>query len=167
MDDDQQNIEKPICDWITRVAEHSFNATIAMGQTAIKSALYLNAGAAIAFLALFTNNIQHFIGMGKSVSNFCQGILFALLLWGMGSILAGISYGLSYFSQSHYTDLTYNIACQLLKQMNEQSVDISQRYDSGRIIRKVCICLVLLSFLAAGAGMIKAYFALLVFFGNC
>lgn len=106
MNDNLPNTEELIYKWVMRAVEHSFNATVAMGQSAIKSALYLNAGAAIAFLALFTNNIQHFIGMGKSFSTLGQGILDSLLLWGSGSILAGVFYGASYFSQYHYTDFT-------------------------------------------------------------
>ena len=37
-----------------------FKSIIQMGQTAIKSILFANAGAAVAFLALFTNNMKIF-----------------------------------------------------------------------------------------------------------
>ncbi len=71
---------------------HGFNATIRMGQTTIKSALLINAGAVIAFLTIFTNNIKYFFNMNAEYVMIGQGVLDAVHYWGNGDVdgLSGI-----------------------------------------------------------------------------
>jgi len=59
-----------LADELQHAKIQGFISCIQMGQTSIKSALMINAGAAIAVLALFTNNLAAFLdGQSKLVVN--------------------------------------------------------------------------------------------------
>ena len=81
-----------------------FKSIIQMGQTAIKSILFVNAGAAVAFLALFTNNMKIFFVANQKLLDVGVIILDALLFCSNGVVFLCLSYGMSYISQCYNQD---------------------------------------------------------------
>jgi len=90
--------------WVaSRQQQHEFNlemlrATITTGQTALKSSLLINGGAAVAMLA-FVGNL---IGRKESHQGLLNFIPESLVCFVFGVLSAAIAAGCSYFSQAGY-----------------------------------------------------------------
>lgn len=91
--------------WVASRQQHEFNlemlrATITTGQTALKSSLLINGGAAVATLA-FVGNL---LGRKESYQALLNFIPESLVCFVFGVLSAAIAAGCSYFSQAGYGD---------------------------------------------------------------
>lgn len=75
-----------------------------MGQTAIESVLFANAGAAVAFLALFTNNMKIFLVANQKLLDVGVTILDALLFCSIGVVFLCLSYISQCYNQDNYEE---------------------------------------------------------------
>lgn len=145
---------------------HGFNATIKMGQTTIKSALLINAGAVIAFLTIFTNNIKYFFNMNAEYAMIGQGVLDAVHYWGMGTLMACLAYGVSYLSQSFWLDCLESHSSQLFDSFWKAEAYQLLGSDKAKWCAYFCIGLVVGSFALFFAGMQIAYDTFFALFVN-
>ena len=150
-----------IADEIHHAKIQGFISCIQMGQTSIKSALMINAGAAIAVLALFTNNLTVFLyGQSKLVA-IGSKILYALISWSVGTMFASMAYGASYISQGHEQENINQISFDLINKFwNAESYEIpvckiAERWRLGSIV------LVILSLTGFFAGICFSGYAFL------
>ena len=81
-----------------------FRAVIEAGQTAIKSAMLMNGGAAVALLAFLGNLLTRSPNFGNAV--LIARINTAMLIFLTGVGLAGLTSGFRYVSQALYADRT-------------------------------------------------------------
>ena len=81
-----------------------FKSIIQMGQTAIESILFANAGAAVAFLALFTNNMKLFLVANQKLLDVGVTILDALLFCSIGVVFLCLSYISQCYNQDNYEE---------------------------------------------------------------
>lgn len=81
-----------------------FKSIIQMGQTAIESILFANAGAAVAFLALFTNNMKIFLVANQKLLDVGVTILDALLFCSIGVVFLCLSYISQCYNQDNYEE---------------------------------------------------------------
>lgn len=92
MANDRENLDK-----------EGFNAVIQYSIASIKSAIIINSGAAITFIAFFTQNVSYFIQGNQNYVLLGYDLLQALIIWSSGILFGGLSYGLSYFAQRNYS----------------------------------------------------------------
>lgn len=83
--------------------KESFNAVIQYSIAAIKSAIIINSGAAITFIAFFTQNVSYFIQENQNYILLGYDLLDALIAWASGIFTGCLSYGFSYFAQRNYS----------------------------------------------------------------
>lgn len=108
-----------IADELQHAKIQGFISCIQMGQSSIKSALMINAGAAIAVLVLFTNNLATFLDGQSKLVAIGSNILYALICWGTGTFSACIAYGVSYISQNYEQENLNQISFDLINKFWE------------------------------------------------
>ncbi len=108
-----------LADELQHAKIQGFISCIQMGQTSIKSALMINAGAAIAVLALFTNNLAAFLDGQSKLVAIGSNILYALICWGTGTFSACMAYGISYISQGYEQEHLNQISFELINKFWE------------------------------------------------
>lgn len=79
----------------------NFKAVISMGQNALKSILMINGGATVAFIAFLNNNLGKFLQSGD-LSKFFTPLWLALVMFGVGTVMASLGIALSYLAQGDY-----------------------------------------------------------------
>lgn len=92
-------------DFLIEKLKHESNSSIEMfksviqsGQNAMKTALFINAGAAISMLTLISNLIA------KDEKVYVSSLSTPLLIFVLGVLMAACAYGTTYFTQSFYSD---------------------------------------------------------------
>ncbi len=130
-----------------------FKSVIEAGLTALKSAIIINGGAAIALLA-FIGGIINTKKNGASIS----GIGEALLIFTLGVGLAGIATGLRYITQWLYHD-------SFDKKITKKTAEIKEcRLEKiGNYLRNVLVFIGIASFVMFFWGGWKSYTALIKF----
>ena len=124
-------------------AEH-LKAIIGFAQSAIKSALFINGGAVMMFVAFLGNNLSYFLENNFSITIY-QSLWRALVSFGLGAFLASSSYAISYLSQSFYTEEFGKIAF--------QRGYTKQKVSTGDILRTTAIITCILAYAAMLVGM--------------
>jgi hypothetical protein len=112
------------------------NAAITFAGAALKSALLINGGAAVAMLAY----------LGNSHSETNEEFPYALLMFTSGVLLAAMATGGSYLAQTRYAKRT---------ESNEQA---KRMEVIGNRYRNVSIALIIVAYIAFGLGSFTAYF---------
>lgn len=82
----------------SNVSIEMFKSVIQSGQNAMKTALFINAGAAISMLTLISNLI------GKDEKTYVSALANPLFIFVLGVLLSACAYGMTYFTQSLYSD---------------------------------------------------------------
>ena len=141
----------------------AMNIEINYARDCIKTALIINAGAAIAMLALIGNIVAKTpieTNTGTIWINLINTLPKALIYYSIGVILAGISSGLGNISQSYL-----NIASQALLKFSK-CIDAHKLKDvpqikinlrCGRIIRLICIITIIGAYSSFLIGSIHIY----------
>lgn len=124
-------------------AEH-LKAIIGFAQSAIKSALFINGGAVMMFVAFLGNNLSYFLENNFSIIIY-QSLWSALVAFGLGAFFASLSYAISYLSQSFYTDEFGKVAF--------QGGYTKQKISTGDILRLIAIITCLAAYIAMLVGM--------------
>ena len=99
----ESNYQRELAINHVNVQEHleCFKSLITMGQNALKSIIIINGGASVAFIAFLNNNLSKFLS-NDILSKVYLSLWYALIAFGVGTLLASAGYGLAYFTQGKY-----------------------------------------------------------------
>jgi hypothetical protein len=131
-----------------RARIETYRAIITAGQTAIKSAILINGGGAVAVLAFVPSLLQMNLGLGLfSVT---------LLCFGFGTLLGAIAAGCTYLAGYHYADA-----------LGEADPPNSPAGRSGGRWNKGAMWTVIVSYLLFAVGCVVAFVCFLLWSVPC
>lgn len=79
----------------------NFKSTVSTGQNALKYAIIINGGATVAFIAFLNEHLAQ-INNSNELLLIMPYLIWALISFGVGTVLAGLGVGWSYFAQYGY-----------------------------------------------------------------
>ena len=128
-----------------------FKSIITMGQNALKSIIMINGGASVAFIAFLNNNLSKFL-LDDILSKVYLSLWYALIAFGVGTLLASAGYGLAYFTQGKY----YNDSLRQTARIREDALDnkpisINTKFSKLHLTTLVCGFLAYIAFFAGMA----------------
>lgn len=104
--------EKRLIDVFSRIIANEtefYKAVILMGQSAIKSSLFINAGALVTVMAFFNANINHIEDGGQKYILLANILVDAMLMWLINILLCIMAYGFAYLNErSSYENFMKN-----------------------------------------------------------
>jgi len=104
--------EKRLMEVFSRIAANEtefYKAVILIGQTAIKSSLFTNAGALVTVMAFFNVNLNHIEDGGQKYILLASVLVDAMLIWLVNILLCIMAYGFAYLSErSSYENFVNN-----------------------------------------------------------
>lgn len=121
-------------------SEHHFQLAVGISIEALKSLLLLNGGAATALIAL----------MGRSTGS--PNYTFSVLFFGLGALLAVLSFVAGYFSQLAYAN--HRLECENADESSAETMLKRHNFWQGSAIAAVA-----LSVIASSSGMVAAFLA--------
>ncbi|WP_417333895.1 hypothetical protein [Halarcobacter sp.] len=96
--DKKDNLLKEKLQHESNVSIEMFKSVIQSGQNAMKTALFINAGAAISMLTMISNLI------GKDEKTYVNALSTPLLIFVLGVLTSACAYGMTYFTQAFYSN---------------------------------------------------------------
>lgn len=126
-----------------------FRSVIDYGRDALKAAMLINGGAAIALLAFVGT-----IWSKKSAEAAAGSLACALASFSFGVLVAAVACAFAYCAQHFYADRTYNWLVD-----RERSKKAHLR---GRVFQWLCLAFVAISFLFFGNGVFVSYEAVTI-----
>ena len=123
---------------IVQAQSECFKSIITMGQNALKSIIMINGGASVAFIAFLNNNLSKFLA-NDVLSEVYRSLWYALIAFGVGTLLASAGYGLAYFTQGkYYNDSLKQIARIRQDALDNESISVSTKISWLRWVTLIC-----------------------------
>ncbi len=114
---------------------------ITMGQNALKSIIMINGGASVAFIAFLNNNLSKFLSddILSQVYLLYLSLWYALIAFGMGTLLASAGYGLAYFTQGkYYNDSLRQTARIRQDALDNKPISINTKFSKLHLATLIC-----------------------------
>ncbi len=136
---------------IVQEQSECFKSIITMGQNALKSIIMINGGASVAFIAFLNNNLSKFLS-DDILSKVYLSLWYALIAFGVGTLLASAGYGLAYLTQGkYYNDSLRQTARIRQEALDNRPISINTKFSKLHLATLVCCFLAYIAFFAGMA----------------
>lgn len=131
---------------IVQEQSECFKSIITMGQNALKSIIMINGGASVAFIAFLNNNLSKFLS-DDILSKVYLSLWYALMAFGVGTLLASAGYGLAYLTQGkYYNDSLRQTARIRQEALDNRPISINTKFSKLHLATLVCCFLAYIAF---------------------